>query len=96
VFYLFCLIYISSENEATSRSGRAARCIMALPAEEHFCRPSTCGKMVLPPEQLSRQRAVSVYRALQTIYSAPFFRVSVGDALSTVVLILYIVMLSLL
>jgi hypothetical protein len=35
VFYLFCLIHISNENEAT-------RCIMA---EEQFCRPSVRGKL---------------------------------------------------
>jgi hypothetical protein len=82
VFYLFCLIYISSENEATSRSGRAARCIMALPAEEHFYRLSTRGKMALPTGRLSRQRAVSVYSALQTTFIAPIFGASVGDAVS--------------
>jgi hypothetical protein len=74
VFYLFCLIYISNENEA--------RCIMALPAEEHFYRLSTRGKMALPTGRLSRQRAVSVYSALQTTFIAPIFGASVGDAVS--------------
>jgi hypothetical protein len=82
-FIFFCLIYISKENEATSRSGRAARCIMALSAEEHFYRPSTRGKMTLPAGQLSRQRAESVYNALQTTYSEPIFGAFVGDALKT-------------
>jgi hypothetical protein len=54
---------------------------MALLVEEHFCRPSTRGKMALPAGQLSRQRAVSIYSALQTTYSAPIFRASLKDAL---------------
>jgi hypothetical protein len=54
---------------------------MARPAEEHFCRPTTPGKMALSARQLSRERAVSVYNAVQTIYSAQIFEASVGDAL---------------
>jgi hypothetical protein len=55
---------------------------MALPAEEHFYRLSTRGKMALPTGRLSRQRAVSVYSALQTTFIAPIFGASVGDAVS--------------
>jgi hypothetical protein len=55
---------------------------MARPTEEHFFRPSTRRKMPLPAGQLSPQRALSVYSAVEPRYSVPIFAAPVGDALS--------------
>ena len=61
---------------------RAARCIMERPAEELFYRANTRCKIEHPAGQISAQRALSIYSAAETTFSAPKFSVAVGDALS--------------
>jgi hypothetical protein len=81
---VFCFIYLEKKNVRNTRLRRAARCIMARPADEHFYRPSTRCKIEHPTGQISAQRALYVYSATEARFSALKYSALVGDALMVV------------